>query len=117
MTEQNETQNQPSNTSGGSGSTNIEPPEWYKTPPPWYSSGGPQQNAPQHSPVQSRADILSAVNSLPDKIVDAIREAFPSQPEPAQQQQQQQQNASEQQTVTEQQPGKKNSFAEWWFGG
>lgn len=99
--------------------TNNEPPEWYKNPPAWLQNPPAQQPAqqsatppPAHSVGPSRTDLLSTIDAMPDKIVDAIREAFPAQqtnaptetPAPASE------------TPAEQAPGKKGSFAEWWFG-
>jgi hypothetical protein len=78
----------------------------------------PQQTPapqPQQQPAQeSRGndDVLTALNALPERIVNAVREAVvpPKQTEtPAPKQESQQQT---QQTKT---PGRK-SFADWWFG-
>jgi len=56
--------------------------------------------------------LAETVNAMPDKIVDALRQAGASQ-----QQQQQAKNAAEQATGQQQteQP-KKKTFGDWWFG-
>lgn len=82
-----------------------------------------QQQQPQQTqqPQHNGADVLDAVNALPEKMVAAIREAFPapqqqqSPPQQQQTQQTQQQTQQTQQQNATREPGRKR-FVEWWFG-
>jgi hypothetical protein len=94
-------------------------PDWYKNPPAWYQNSPAPQ--PPQNPGTNRSELISEISGLPDKIVNAIREAFPTPtpgtpptnntanttPEPSAQ------NSSSPDPT----PGKRNSFAEWWFRG
>lgn len=121
-TETNPPNNAPANAA-------AEPPDWYKNPPAWMSTP-PQQAAPQQNagagagPSQARNDLLTTLNALPDRIIDGIREAFPTAPAqsggasaPPAAQPPAQPPAQPAGPPAESKPGKSGSFAEWWFGG
>lgn len=99
-------------------------PSWMDSPPSWYNQP-PQSHSPAYSPPTSSGgnnDILQALQAMPEKVVNAIREATgqnKQQPPPVQQppapqqpsvQQQQQPSA---QTDTAPRP---TTFAEWFLG-
>lgn len=95
-------------------------PSWLDTPPAWYT------NPPQHSTPQQQqsppsysggnSDLAQKLDALPEKIVNAIREAT-GQNRP---QQQQQPPAAPPATPpaaqTPDTPPKEKTFAEKWFG-
>jgi len=71
----------------------------------------PQQAPPAQTPPVANgnnADLQVAIDALPEKIVNGIREAFaPAEPpkeEPPKEE------------ATPKEPGKSSSFHEWWFG-
>lgn len=115
------------NTSGNAGTTTETQNTATQTVAPQQVQ---QQPAPQ--PVQQQAsssrgssagqELLDAINSLPERLVNAMKEASPKQQKQQQQQQpaqQQQQQASQQQQSKPQEPGSAPAgmtrLAKWWF--
>jgi hypothetical protein len=86
----------------------------------------PAQPVPQHAAPQrpviiqsNNGDVLSAVNALPEKLVDAVRELIPqSAPTPSAQQPQSQSGTQTPPAtpVTADSPAKRRSVGEWFFG-
>lgn len=123
MSEQNAGTNPPTNPPTNAPANNpADPPDWYKSPPAWLQQPQqPQQNAGVGQQVVSRGDLMSAIQGMPETIINGIREAFPQPqqtppPDNSGQQQQQQQSNTPPPAGDEQTPGKSGSFAEWWFG-
>jgi hypothetical protein len=109
----------PANVPNTPPNNSSEPPSWYTTPPAWLNNA-PQGNISPPPGVQRNSDLMNAIGGMPDRVVDAIREAFPQQapstqpaaatPPPAE-------NAAPAGTpAAESTPGKSNNFADWWFG-
>lgn len=95
----------------------LEPPEWLKNPPSWWNQR-PQPQQPQYAPPRDpNADLITAVNGMPERVVNALREAIQgAQQQPQQQSQQPQQPQQQASNNGETQPApRKQSFAEWWF--
>jgi hypothetical protein len=102
--------------------TPLPEPEWYKNPPSWWNQrqerqAPPPQNYP--TPGPSNNDLLTAMQRMPEQVVNAIREA--TQAVAQQQAQQQTQQPQQPQQQVQQQPQRDNSprqasFAEKWFG-
>jgi hypothetical protein len=96
---------------------NSEPPDWYKNPPEWLKN---LQQPAQQPPAQTQqpstqssgpgAQLLDAINSLPEKIIAGLKETSPA----AQTAQQTAQTNAP--AASTQEPGKK-TFAERWFSG
>jgi hypothetical protein len=106
------------------------PPEWYTKPPEWLTRP-PQQTAPppqqQQPPPQQHGnnnDLITAVNALPERVVNALRDAIQSAQAQSQNAQQQtgqnqqgnsnQENNKDSGTEQQQQPGPL-TFGERWF--
>lgn len=97
----------------------ITPPA---TNPPPAATPPPEPQAPPQPPAPPRQDsVLAAVNALPERLVDAVRELIPQQP-PAPQQPAQQPETPPASTPpasaassTADTP-KRRSFGEVWFG-
>jgi hypothetical protein len=113
-----------SGTSGQGGQQSAwEMPDWLKQPPAWYSAAphSAPQPAASYPPASgsSGEDLRTILNGLPEKVVNAIREATQPAQHAAPPVQQQQQVAAPpaaetQQQETEQAPGPL-SFGERWF--
>lgn len=113
-----------------SGGQEIPMPEWLKNPPDWLKNPPASNSTESSTPAsgvspgsQQRTEILNQLNTLPDKIVDSIREAFPSQSAtPASTESDQSKSgdnageSSKDNTNSDRRPGPQ-SFTEWWFGG
>lgn len=97
--------------------TEIAQPEWLKNPPPWLTQPPANNAGAPAQPVgggPSRTDLHAAINELPEKIVNSLREAFPASPAapaaPAA-------PVELEAPAVEQAPGKSKSFADWWWNG
>jgi hypothetical protein len=120
MSENNEQSNGTAN-ADGTVTPPANPPEQTTTPltPPAQSE--PQRNSDDNSQRQhaSNREVIAAVESLPEKIVNAIREAVvpPSAPAPAKQEN----SGTNNDKNNEQQPGKNSGtlgerFNKFWWG-
>lgn len=107
------------------GPSGSEPPAWYNTPPAWMNQQ-PQNNAggrSDNSGATRNSDLTSAINSLPDRIIDGIREAFPA-PAPSSTPPADAGNAGTPAPAAEPEktPGQsagtggRTKLADWWFG-
>lgn len=70
------------NASGTAPDWYTKPPEWYTKPPTAQSTGNSSGNDSGNSGQQGRGyggDILTALNALPEKLVNAMRESTPEQ--------------------------------------
>lgn len=104
---------------------NTNPPVTNPPPATTPPADPPTPPSPQPPPATNNSgSILAAVNALPEKLVDAVRELIPQQAPQQQQQQQQTPPAQQQQQQTPpasagtNQPDtrKRRTFGEVWFG-
>lgn len=109
------------NSQNDTANSSSNPPAWYNTPPSWYnnSPSHPQPQSPPPNGGPSRNDLMTAIGGLPDQIVNALREAFPT-TTPAQPPANNAPPPSNSQPAspppsTESEPNKPLSFAEWWW--
>lgn len=112
------------------------PPTWYNEPPEWVKTLNQRRDPPtsQGRPPGYEAgrqdqELLTAIRSMPDQVVDALKSAIqaatPQQRAPENQQQQkapdppeqQQQQGNGQQTAGDRPPGHGETFADKWFAG
>jgi hypothetical protein len=105
------------------------PPAQHTAPPQQQPTPAPPQHSAPGAPVQNFGDVLTTLNALPEKIVNAIREATqpaqaPQQPQTNPQQQTQKtepqggaQGSGDPQQPAKHEPPQRKSFSEWWFSG
>jgi len=102
------------------------PPEWYTKPPAWMTTPPTQQQPPpQHSSGSTgNNDLINAVNALPERVVNALRDAIQSAQQQSQTSQQQSgqgqennqnDNSGGKEGVEQQQQPGPLSFGEKWF--
>jgi hypothetical protein len=111
------------------------PPTWYNEPPEWVkqlnqrppSSAPPSSRPPGYEAGRQDQELLTAIRSMPDQVVNALRSAIeaatPQQKAPENQQQQQKAPEPQQQQQQEQNnqvgdnpPNHGETFADKWFG-
>lgn len=105
--------------------TQPDTPEWYTKPPEWWSSRPadrpPASRTPGYGEGRQDAELLTAIRSMPEQVVGALREAIQAANSSASQQQAsppQQQQAPPEQKQEQQKsdaPPAPKSFADRWF--
>lgn len=106
-------------------STPLAEPEWYRTPPAWLRNPPPAATPPAATGGNS-GDLVTAINAMPERVVNALTDAINGAQQRAaasgQQQggqqggQQQQQPPPAQSQQQEQQPSGAPSFRDWFLG-
>jgi len=103
------------------------PPEWYTKPPAWMTqppASQQQTTPPPAAPPSNNSDLITAVNAMPERVVNALREAIQaaqSQGQNTQQQSGQGQennqndNSGGKEGVEQQQQPGPLTFGEKWF--
>jgi hypothetical protein len=103
------------------------PPSWYNTPPSWINNPpSPPAPPPANTGSGSTADILTALQRMPEQVVNAIREATgqtgqqnqnsgQQNQNSGQQNNGQQTNGGQQNSGQQEQPPRAKTFAERWF--
>lgn len=98
-------------------------PDWYKNPPSWYnqspSNSRPtsQERHQDSSNNSGSADLLTAIQGLPERIVNGLREATQSTTPPPAQTEQKSEEKTEEKKEDPKEPGtKRGGFTGWWFG-
>ena len=82
------------------------------------SNDNPPAPPKNDAPVLDLSGLIDAVNAIPEKVADAVKEMKPEPPaQPAPPKEEAKEEAKEEtKTETHSEPGKPKSFADWWFG-